>query len=69
MSQNNPKVMTGLFAITYCNRISHGQNPSTVIYNQAAMRPHLVKCSEQGKIELFPITWTKRAESSIKIII
>ena len=49
----------GLFAIAYCTSISRGQNPSTVIYNQVAMRPHLVKCFEQGKIELFPITRTK----------
>ena len=54
----------GLFAIAYCTSIAHEQNPSSVVYNQAAMRLHLYKCFEQGKIESFPIIRTKRPGNS-----
>ncbi len=40
----------GLFAIA----ISNGLNPSRIIFDQAAMRSHLVTCLNNKKMTLFP---------------
>lgn len=44
----------GLFAIAISTAISNGLNPSRIIFDQAAMRSHLVTCLNNKKMTLFP---------------
>ena len=46
----------GLFAIAVATALSFGVDPSEVAFQQDAMRPHLVKCFEDGLMTLFPTT-------------
>ena len=46
----------GLFAIAVATALSFGVDPSEVSFQQDAMRPHLVKCFEDGLMTLFPTT-------------
>ena len=44
----------GLFALAYITSICNGQDPATLLYDQAAMRPHLQECFEKGEIHVTP---------------
>ena len=50
----------GLYAIAYLIHIASGLNPSVVIFEQAKMRKHLIKCFEQKNIEPFPVIKERR---------
>ncbi len=45
----------GHFAIAFITAIAFGISPSSCLFYQQAMRPHLIKCFEQGAMEMFPI--------------
>ena len=59
----------GLFAAAYCTSLAHGQNPSSFVYDQAAMRTHLVRCLETQKVEPFPIVRQRRTGTTRLTII
>ena len=40
----------GLFAAAYITSIAHGQDPSSIVYNQGLMREHLLTCLETNRI-------------------
>ena len=44
----------GLFAIAHATELCFGGNPSSVIYDQASMRKHLLNCFLQDKLTPFP---------------
>ena len=50
----------GLFAAAYCTTLAYGQNPSSYVYDQSAMRKHLINCLEAQHIEPFPIIRERR---------
>ena len=45
----------GVFAAAYCTALANGQNPSSFVYNQSAMRKHLVQCLSNEIMEPFPV--------------
>ena len=51
----------GVFAPAYCTALAHGQDPSTLIFNQGAMRQHLLQCLEEKKMVPFPTVRMRRA--------
>ena len=44
----------GLFAIAAATALAFGVNPAEVTFQQDGMCAHLVKCFEEGHIQLFP---------------
>ena len=49
----------GLFALAYITSICNGQDPATLLYDQAAMRPQLRECFEKGRNDTVShINWT-----------
>ena len=44
----------GLFAIAISTAIAYSVKPTTITFNQAAMRRHLLKCFEQQNLVVFP---------------
>ena len=44
----------GLFAIANAVEVAAGNDPEKVIFDQTAMRPHLMSCLESEKLEPFP---------------
>ena len=50
----------GLFAIAFMTALAFGISPSSCLFDQQAMRPHLIKCFEQGAMEIFPILRLRR---------
>ena len=43
----------GLYALAFATSLAYGHNPSTVTYNQAMMRKHIIDCFENKKIVPF----------------
>ena len=50
----------GLFAAAYCTTLAYSQNPNSYVYDQSAMRKHLINCLEAQHIEPFPIIRERR---------
>ena len=50
----------GLFAAAYCTTLAFGQNPSSFVYDQSALRKHLINCLEAQRIEPFPTIRERR---------
>ena len=44
----------GLFCLANATALAHGIDPCTVLWNQEEMRPHLLECLQQKKMEMFP---------------
>lgn len=44
----------GLFAVAYCEALLAGSDPVNIIYNQRAMRSHLMACLMNNEISAFP---------------
>ena len=47
-------VECGIFAIAFATDLCHSLNPVAVTYDQNEMRPHLLRCLENQRLELFP---------------
>ena len=56
----------GLFAIAFATALCHGKSPGRFVFNQAAMRPHLLRCFEEGQISMFPVTKVRRNKAKVK---
>ena len=46
----------GLFAIAVATAIAHGADPTSLRFDQAAMRNHLVQCFKDGVMTMFPVS-------------
>jgi len=44
-----------VFAAAYCTALVYGEDPSTLVYNQASMRKHLKLCLSRRKWSLFQV--------------
>ena len=44
-----------VFAAAYCTALANGQDPSSFVYDQSAMRKHLVQCLNNTTMEPFPV--------------
>ena len=55
----------GLFALAFITSICNGQDPSELVYNQSAMRSHLLMCIEQGQMMPFPSAPGRCAEKAV----
>ena len=49
----------GLYAIAVATALCHGLHPSSLQWDQPAMRGHLIDCLKSGKIVPFPVTSVK----------
>ena len=45
----------GVYAIAYATALCLRTSPSKLIFDENAMRPHLVKCLQDGKFTMFPV--------------
>ncbi|KAG0715613.1 NEDD8-specific protease 1 [Chionoecetes opilio] len=54
VQRQNDGYSCGLFAVAFAFSIALGQDPCTVRYDRASMAAHLVRCLEQGVVQLFP---------------
>ena len=59
----------GLFAIAFTTSICNGHDPTTLRYNQSAMRSHLLKCIEQGQITPFPSVPRRKPSKTIENVV
>lgn len=44
----------GVFAIAFATCLVYGLNPKDFTFNISQMRPHLIQCLKNGKMEMFP---------------
>ena len=52
--QQDGGVDCGIFAIAFATDLCHSLNPVAVTYDQNKMRPHLLRCLENQRLEPFP---------------
>ena len=43
----------GPFAIAFATALAFGKNPEDYYFDQDALRPHLIKCFESGKMDIY----------------
>ena len=58
----------GIFAIAFATALAHGLQPVNHIFQQNAMRNHLLNCLENGKMTMFPIKKVRRTAEKVKKI-
>ena len=58
----------GIFAIAFATALVHGHHPGMYVFQRSAMRMHLVKCIENGKLTMFPVKKTRRIAEKVKKI-
>ena len=56
----------GLFAIAFATALCLGELPGKYIFEQRAMRGHLMKCLEAGEFSMFPVRKIRRSSKRIK---
>ena len=54
VQQQKNGVDCGLFAIAFATSLAFHEDPSVTSYDVERLRPHLVKCLEEGKLTMFP---------------
>ena len=59
----------GLFAIAFTTSICNDHDPTTLQYNQSAMRSHFLKCIEQGQITPFPSVPRRKPSKTIENVV
>ena len=57
----------GLFALAFATSLCHGNDPSKELYDQEAMRDHLVHSLEEGKLCQFPSLGKRRSRQKAGI--
>ena len=60
VKEEHDMVSCGLYAIAVLTSLAFGQDPTTVVYDQEAMHPHLNACFETNKIVPFPVLKHRR---------
>ena len=58
----------GLFALAFITSVCNGEDPAKRLYDQAAMRKHLVQCIEKGRMSPFPSTTRRKSGKSTTTI-
>ena len=58
----------GIFAIAFATALVYGHHPGRHAFQQSAMRMHLLKCIENGKLTMFPVKKTRRIADKVKKI-
>ena len=54
VQQQSNDVDCGLFSLAFATSLAYGDNPTKIFFDENSMRPHLLKCIEQGKVTPFP---------------
>ncbi|KAL5503163.1 hypothetical protein EMCRGX_G010071 [Ephydatia muelleri] len=65
ISKQNGAVDCGLYAIAVLTSLAFGQDPTTLVYDQEAMRPHLITSFETKKIVPFPVLKHSRPANKV----
>ena len=55
----------GLYAIAMMTSLANNEDPANVVYDQTALRIHLVECFENGCLSTFPILKKRRLNNRI----
>ena len=50
----------GVYAIAYATALCLGTSPAKLLFDDSKMRPHLIKCLEDGCFTMFPVRQTSR---------
>ena len=56
VQQQKNGVDCGLFSVAFATTLAFGGDPSTVNYDAALLRAHLIKCFDNNLIVEFPVT-------------
>ena len=54
VQQQSNYVDCGLFSLAFATSVAYGDNPTKIFFDGNSMRPHLLKCIEQGQVAPFP---------------
>ena len=65
ISKQSGAVDCGLYAIAVLTSLAFGQDPTTLVYDQEAMRPHLITSFETKKIVPFPVLKHRRPADKV----
>ena len=57
----------GLHAIAILTSLAFGNDPTEYIFDQDALRPHLIQCLEKGFIDCFPVEQSRRRSSKVLV--
>ena len=55
----------GLYAVAILIHLAFGNDPTSVSFDQAAMRPHLIQSLENGLINCFPVLQKRRRSDKV----
>ena len=55
----------GVYAIAFATALCLGKSPQKLLFDESKMRPHLIKCLEDGCFTMFPVRQTRR-QAAIK---
>ena len=50
----------GVYAVAYATALCLGRSPSMIQFDENMMRPHLIKCLQDGQFTMFPVRQTRR---------
>ena len=56
----------GLFAVAFATSLVHGEQPGHFLFDQEKMRPHLLKCLQNGDLTMFPFKKRRRIGHRVK---
>ena len=56
----------GLFAIAFATALCSGELPGKYVFEQSAMRGHLMKCLAAGEFSMLPVRKLRRSSKRIK---
>ena len=65
ISRQRGAVDCGLYAIAVLTSLAFDQDPTTLVYDQQAMRPHLITSFEKMKIAPFPVQKHRRPADKV----
>ena len=57
----------GLFAIAYAEKLVSGVDPTTVVFDQSAMRQHLISCVGAAELSAFPSTSSRVVRRKVSL--
>ena len=61
VSKQSGSADCGLYAIAYITSIVFGLNPTLCVFEQSAMRPHLLNCFQEKEMSPFPMLRGRRS--------
>ena len=61
VSKQSGSADCGLYAIAYITSIAFGLNPTLCVFEQSAMRPHLLNCFQEKEMSPFPMLRERRS--------